>query len=269
MPYVVNRETYGWPENLAILPPQKLTYRHKILENMHIIELSRRSRYTTLGRMLDSWSARASILWEFYVGPGLTVALLLVPWAFQSRKLRPLFYLAAFMLSLNALQLMAYPQHVSQQAAIFYLMLAAGLRQIYVLARRKGLRPERLLASFVLCVSCGAIFNLCMEPLHLRPGSFWEWPHWQFYEARASIAAKLAQMPGRHLVIVRYSDAHSPHEEWVYNAADIDDSKIVWANAMGAQADREICEYFRDRQAWIVEPDKDQYGFLPLTSKTY
>ena len=96
-PYVANRELYGWPENLAILPPVKLTYRHKILENMEALELSRRSRYLTLGRILDNWSARTAILWEFYIGPGLTLALVAALWTLRSRKRRTMFWIALFM----------------------------------------------------------------------------------------------------------------------------------------------------------------------------
>jgi hypothetical protein len=164
---------------------------------------------------------------------------------------------------------MAYPQHVSQEAAIFYLVVGVGLRHLYVATKHWGLLPERLMAAIVLCVASGAFLNLFMDSLDIRPGSFWEWPHWQFYEARASVAAKLAQMPGKHLMIVKYSDTHSPHEEWVYNAADIDESKVVWANAMGRTADHDLCAYFHDRHVWIIEPDKDQYGFFPLNAGTY
>lgn len=138
-----------------------------------------------------------------------------------------------------------------------------------MLVRRKGILSDRVLCGIVLSVACGAVFNLCMEPFHIRPGTFWEWPHWQYYEARAAIASKLEQMPGKHLVLVRYADTHSAHEEWIYNAADIDKSKVVWANAMGFAPDMDLRGYFQDRQAWIVEPDRDPNGFLPLTQKTY
>ena len=269
MAYVVNRDTYGWPENLAILPPKQIVFRQPNLRNMYLLETSRRGRYTTLGRMLNSWGSRADILWEFYVGPGLTLPLLMLPWTLRSRKLRTLFYIVIFMLCLNTLQLMAYPQHVSPETAIFYALLITGMRQIYVQVRRRGMMPERVMAVLVLCVACGAALNLFMEPLHLKPGTFWEWPFWPYRDARASILSKIEAMPGKHLILVRYADDHFAHEEWVYNCADIDGSKVVWANSLGPKDDMKLREYFRDRQAWLVEPDKDQNGFWPLTRRTY
>jgi hypothetical protein len=269
MPYMVNRDTYGWPENLAILPPKKITYRHPNLRNMHYLELYYRTRYSTLGRMLNSWCNRASLLWEFYVGPELILPLLMLPWALRSRKLRLLFCIALFMLSLNALQFMAYPQHVAPETAIFYALLTGGMRQIYAGGRRRGFMPERVMVSLVLCVTCGAALSLFMERLHIQPDNFWEHPSWPYRDARASILSKIEAMPGKHLVLVRYADYHSPHEEWVYNAADIGKSKVVWANSMGLQEDIKIRQYFSDRQAWLVEPDKDQNSFWPLTLKTY
>ncbi|MGI8743732.1 MAG: hypothetical protein ACR2NN_14380 [Bryobacteraceae bacterium] len=268
MPYVVNRETYGFPENLAFLPPQQVTYRHQIMRSMHLSQLANRARYTTFGRMLDSWGSRAFILWEFYVGPGLTLPLLMLPWTIRSGKIRKAFYVGLCIAVLNTSQLVGFPQYLSPVTAIFYLLIAGGMRQIYVLAHRKRMLPERWMAAVVLCVACCAGLKLFGESLHFDL-TFWEQPYFPQRDKRAAILYKLERMPGKHLMFVHYEDYHSPHEEWVYNAADIDKSKIVWTNSMDPKSDMALREYFRDRQAWVVEPDRDANGFLPVTHKTY
>ena len=62
-------------------------------------------------------------------------------------------------------------------------------------------------------------------------------------------------MPGRQLVIVRYSDSHDVHDDWVYNSADIDRSAVVWAREMEHTENRELLQYFSDRHVWLLEPD--------------
>src|SRR5260370_3587801 len=49
---------------------------------------------------------------------------------------------------------------------------------------------------------------------------------------RAALVAKLKGLPEKQLVIVRYASHHDLFDEWVYNDADIDNSKIVWAREM-------------------------------------
>ncbi len=77
-----------------------------------------------------------------------------------------------------------------------------------------------------------------------------------FESPRHSIIQTLTEQPGPHLVLLRYASDHSPHDEWVYNRADIDAAPIVWAREMGPQQDRPFLEYFRNRKAWLLEPDQ-------------
>jgi hypothetical protein len=65
----------------------------------------------------------------------------------------------------------------------------------------------------------------------------------------------LDRLPGQQLVIVRYSPQHSPLDEWVYNAPDIDHSKIIWAREMDAARNKELFDYYKDRTVWLVQPD--------------
>jgi hypothetical protein len=58
------------------------------------------------------------------------------------------------------------------------------------------------------------------------------------------------------LVIVRYSPEHSYHAEWVYNEADIDSAKVIWAREMDDEHNRQLLEYFKDRHIWLIEADE-------------
>ena len=51
------------------------------------------------------------------------------------------------------------------------------------------------------------------------------------------------------------------YREWVYNEADIDRAKVVWAREMDIAQNRKLLEYFNDRSVWLVEVD--QYDSPP------
>ena len=69
-------------------------------------------------------------------------------------------------------------------------------------------------------------------------------------------ARQLEDLPGQHLVIVRYGPDHDLDREWVYNAADIDNAKIVWARDMGAMDNEELLQYFHNRHVWRLDADQ-------------
>ena len=75
---------------------------------------------------------------------------------------------------------------------------------------------------------------------------------------RARLLNQLNEDGGHHLVIVRYGPRYSVHREWVYNEADIDRAKVVWARAMDEAQNHKLVEYFKDRRVWLLEADSDR-----------
>jgi len=51
-------------------------------------------------------------------------------------------------------------------------------------------------------------------------------------------------------------------DEWVYNLADIDGSKVISARDMGP-LNVELLRYFSDRRAWVAEPDYNPARLTP------
>jgi hypothetical protein len=62
-------------------------------------------------------------------------------------------------------------------------------------------------------------------------------------------------MPGKLLVLVRYWPQHIFQDEWVYNVADIDGSRVVWARDLGDVEDEKLLHYYPDRTVMLLEPD--------------
>jgi hypothetical protein len=75
---------------------------------------------------------------------------------------------------------------------------------------------------------------------------------------RARLLAKLQQDSKQHVVLVRYGPNHIFEHEWVYNEADIDAAKVVWARDMDQAKNCELIHYFENRAFWLLEIDRDE-----------
>ena len=85
---------------------------------------------------------------------------------------------------------------------------------------------------------------------------------------RKPVEQRLAAMPGEHLVLVRYSKDHNPGEEYVYNEADIDQAKTVWAREIPGMDLTPLLSYFRNREVWLFEPDQDNESVSPYSPQS-
>jgi hypothetical protein len=86
--------------------------------------------------------------------------------------------------------------------------------------------------------------------------------------SRQTIQDRLQSMPGKHLVMVRYGEDHNIHDDWVYNRADIDRSKVAWAREISPEQDAKLFNYYKDRKIWLVTPDADNTFLAPYTPPT-
>jgi hypothetical protein len=127
---------------------------------------------------------------------------------------------------------------------------------------RIGARPAGVALSraivllLVLDAGINAARGIC-DPLF--------WPC-QGDPSRQAAADKLAHTPGKHLIMVRYEkDNHNIHDDWVYNGAEIDNAKVLWARELDPQQNANLFAYFKDRHVWLVTPDSDNELLIPYS----
>lgn len=72
---------------------------------------------------------------------------------------------------------------------------------------------------------------------------------------RPHLLEQVGQMPGQHLVIVRYGPDYDPGRQvaWVYDRADIDHAPVKWAR-VGEVENARLLDHYRRQHAWLIEP---------------
>jgi hypothetical protein len=208
------------------------------------------------------------VVWLFYFGPILTlpwlVWLLTRPrgrfWKSFTPELR--FILLASVVAYVSIMLTIHtgqPHYAAPMTILFYAFVLLLMKDLWEW-QPGGRASGRFLVRSVALV-CIALFLMrtAAPALHATPNPSWvrTWCSQDEQNLeRARILKELEGKPGEHLVIVRYFPGHDIIlNEWVFNNADIDASKVVWARDMGSQQNEELLQYFRVRHVWLVEAD--------------
>jgi hypothetical protein len=199
---------------------------------------------------VQDWAKRAvtamAFWWWIYVGGPLTLTALGVPCVFSDRRMRlPLvqFVLCAFgLLSVVWFQ----PHYAAPLSATLFVLIVQAMRHL----RRFTWSAKPIgeyLTRFVVLLMLG--WTVVLAALDAQ------YPSTPWSSNRMGIAQQLRALPGKHLVLVVYAPTHNVHHEWIYNEADIDNSRIVWARVIPGRDLMPLLSYFKDRQVWIVHAD--------------
>lgn len=275
MPYQVEREVSAATPYFLFQSPRPLpVYHHAVIRDLYSKDLQRFLYIRTPLGLVSLEVYGAYYLWAFFVGPALTLPLLIVPFSSdlscQKIKPRTRFLLAACGVSLLglAVESTVVPHYASPMACLFLALVLLAMRRLQLWrcqGRRSGLFLTRAIP--VICVITFAL-RAFAGPLHI-PLSVHYAPAWyqtaREIPGRAAILAQLERLPGEQLIIVRYKPDHDVFNEWVYNRADIDHAKIVWARDVGAAGNEDLIQYFKGRRVWVLEADEKPPPLSPIS----
>lgn len=264
LPYAVNRAAYAAaPYFLWQSPRHDIVYRNPEMRKFYTEnELDYFNKIRNPATFIPYTLGKAYGIFQFFAGAALYLPLIMLPRTLRDRRIRFVVLSVLLLAAGLLLEIVIGAHYVAPFTAAFYAIGLQCMRHLRLWTpegRPVGLAMVRF--SVLICF-CMAGLRLWADPLHLSPP---QWPpsqwnyQWygpaQFGLERAGIAAQLESRPGKQLVIVRYSATHNPQDEWVYNAADIEDSRVVWARELDPASNLDLIHYYRNRKPWLVEPD--------------
>jgi hypothetical protein len=259
MPHVLNTRTYHTtPLFLWERPKPEMHYRNQQFEDFYNGWERENYHNNRADAVRVSWEKlfRGGVT---YFWPGFLLALPALPFVFRDRRLRlPLITVGIGVVGVFVV-IWSAAHYAAPITCAIYLLVVQTIRHLRTM--RIGTLPVGLSLSraIILALMFDAGVNTYR---HVCDPLFWAC---QGDVSRAAIAAKLNHTPGKHLIIVRYTDDHNIHDEWVYNGAEIDNAKVLWARELTTEQNAKLLTYFKDRKIWLVTPDTDNTYLEPYT----
>ncbi len=253
MPYQVNQITYGRaPLFLWEKPRPEPVYHHAIMRDFYSQYFEMFQNERTLTGVWNRTLELILLFWLVFLGPALSVLLIAFPYARRDHRMRyPLRIGAFFMLALWV-ETWMQGHYFAPAVALVFVVILQCMRHLARWRWRQFHLGGALVRAVVIICFAVALLRLIAIPSRLWGEN--SWPRGNIN--RANILRKLKSLPGEQLVIVQYDESHDAAIEWVYNSADIDHSKVVWARDMGGAGNQELLQYFKHRQVWILHPDQ-------------
>ena len=252
MTYQVNRDTYATaPYFLWQTPRPEPVYRHAVMRDFYRWELQQFEESITpmgyfrrAGQKLYSW-------WAFYVGPLLTLPLFAFASLARHGKMRLAIAILTAMLIGFSVQTWTLPHYFSPATGALYIVLIQCIRQLWHWRPLHWPMGQALVRAIPVLACSMILLRIAAAAVHVQIEP--AWPRGNLERAR--IIRELERLPGKQLVLVRYVAHHDVDREWVYNDADIDSAKVVWARDMSEQDNEVLMQYFPDRHLWFLNGD--------------
>jgi len=271
-PYKLVRAEYATVPYFVWQPlrPQPV-YRHRLLQEYYThIEMNAYHEIHSVRSFLPQNIIRVGRVLLFYAGITLLPPLIMMRRVLLDRRVRFLVLCVLILMAGVSVEIFFIPYYLALFVSAFYVLGLQSMRHLRLW--RPGGQPVGMaLVRFTVTV-CFLLAGLRLFAAPLQIGlaknAGGEWAA-EWYgpgpsgAARARIQAELEHLPGSQLVIVRYSPDHSPLDEWVYNAANIDQSKVIWARDMDPAENLDLIRYYKNRTVWLVQPDTKPVDVTP------
>jgi hypothetical protein len=263
MPYALNFQTYHISKPFFFQKPNPIPqYRHLSMRTVYVFhELPdlMRSKYD------PGYIARRTAItyYGFFIWP---FALLIAPgvYAMWSSEMR------VVLLALGLLTLVLFAQiwppfahYAAPATGAVFLALLYSLRHFRLSWSPYAIWGSRA-ATIVFAVWMISPFADRLWDPYAIGGAGLDGSPMPLQIQRARIQSQLSARAGKHLVIVHYPPLDVPGtHDWIYNDADMDHARVIWARDMGDANNQELLNYYTDRQVWYVDRGDSLAQLLP------
>jgi hypothetical protein len=261
--YQISQKTYGWPMSLAWTPPQHIENRLVEMANYYNYEVSEHVKVGDPVNFIEYFTLHLEEYWRFFFGPGLTIPLLMLGGVWRRRKM--LFAGAAGGITAILLEGAASPHYLAPAAAVLIAILVECCRHLQA-ARIRILPLLPAVMVLVLALRIGA--QQAGLP-YTQKLNFQTWCcRVEGNQNKPRITAELAKTPGNHLVFVKAKTDPKNLFQWIYNSADLDRARFVWARDLGDTENAQLAAYMTGRRVWMVNPNVEPASLEPYDPAT-
>jgi hypothetical protein len=264
MPELLNEKTYAvvplflWQQFRA----QPQAYRNAEFHNFYIgWEPSEYHNTIACGVANMTW-IKFKKYWAFYFGPLLSIPLVAIPKVLVDKRIRFLLFVIAVTTIGVELENWSHPHYIAALTCVLLAVVLQCMRHLQFWRWRSWSIGRAIVWAVVVgCFAVDAAWISAMA-VHINYGPM----YMAGYQPRANIGRRLEQTPGSHLVIVRYTPSHPVYREWVYNRAQIEQAKVMWARDLGQECNQRLIAEFTGRTAWLIEPDINPTALKPYSA---
>ena len=254
LPYRQYYEQYETVPPFSIVPISTTprTFRRFDLESRNRQTYERaRSWHLFIDRPMD-W---LTLLRYYYGNPiWLLPVVVFMPALWRSRRTRFALILTAIIGAASLIEVWWYPHYGAPFLAAVLILVAQSLRYLRQWKYR-GRQVGRFLTNampvtvFIVMITAEAeaiATHRTTDQTHATNA--------QLAQKESIEQALLRKQPGQHVIFVSYAGLPSPHEEWIYNPANVDAAPIIWALDLGQTENEKLRRYYAGRSFWRFKP---------------
>lgn len=258
LPYVLYQEQYGVPQpfvfQAAATPSRPLTPQQEAVYHWQRKQHDARG---LPGVWFEKLLRDFKEAFDAYLGSSLVPLLFALPFCRFSRKPGWVAGTAAFSVFASSFYGFFFFHYLAALIGLFLLVGFYAMDRLN--AMNWGRTAVRLFLVLAIC-HFGVLYLVSARGTELLTSAKQESLFFQgsgvfVSTERSRVLHHLLEQGGKHVVFVKYGNHHDFNDEWVYNAADLDHSPVVWACDLGSEKDRLLMDYYPDRSAWRVEVD--------------
>lgn len=262
MPYMIHEAAYAVaPPFIWQRPNPEPAYRHPEMRRLYVDsalvphQLQRTFSGFFLTNFVKFYILATACFSQFallFALPGLLYVTLNNAWMWRASLIALIFCLPLLF------ETWMQPHYVAPIVGMMLVLFIQALRQIWV-KRWQGQPVGRFIVRASVVLSLFSLLNFGASLKHSAQHE------WAWAARRAELQQQLEQDQARHLVVVPPNLKRPAVEGWVYNEADIDAAKVVWAHALNEAQNRQLLQYFKDRQSWRLDLEANPPTLVPYS----